>query len=227
LQKTEETTLNLTKLTTNHLLKLTISYSKIGLSERGRDVVMKVGRLFLVILLVMGVMLPMSLAAEIDHNKDALRGLKEVGVFVELATPPVEVPGLSRNQLQGDIELRLYQAGIKIVSSASLGELPKLSFVYLNLTIRKLEALYAYNADFLCLAPSQAARQQAVPAVWKQGNSGVVNEISQVREKVTDLINLFIKDYRAANSQARIERTKVILAVTPQPETGLPRETQN
>ena len=111
----------------------------------------------------------MSLAAENVHNKDALRGLKEVGVFVELATPPVKVTGLSRNQLQGDIELRLYQAGIKIVSSASLGELPKLSFIYLNLTIRKLETVYAYNADFLCLTQSQEARKQAVPAVWKQG----------------------------------------------------------
>jgi hypothetical protein len=188
---------------------------------------MKVQRFFLVILLVIGVMLPMSLAAENVHNKDALRGLKEVGVFVELATPPVEVPGLSRNQLQGDIELRLYQAGIKILSSASLGELPKLSFVYLNLTIRKLEAMYAYNADFLCLTPSQAARQQAVPAVWKQGNSGVVTEMFQVREKVTDLVNLFIKDYKAVNSRTRMEGTADLLAATPPPETGLPRETQN
>jgi hypothetical protein len=217
----------LKKLTTNHLLKLTISYSKIGLSERGRDVAMKMGRLFLVILLVIGVMLPMSLAAENVHNKDALRGLKEVGVFVELATPPVKVPGLSRNQLQGDIELRLYKAGIKIVSSASLGELPKLSFIYLNLTIRKLETVYAYNADFLCLTPSQEACNQAVPAVWKQGNSGVVNEMFHVRERVTDLVNLFIKDYKAANSRARIEGTADILAATSQPDTGLPRETQN
>jgi hypothetical protein len=162
----------------------------------------------------------MSHAAGIVQNRDVLRGLKEVGVFVELVTPPVEVPGLSRNQLQGDIELRLYQAGIKIVSSASLEEVPKLSFVYLNLTIRKLEAVYAYNADFLCLTPSQEARNQAVPAVWKQGNSGVVNEMFQVREKVTDLVNLFIKDYKAANSRARIEGTADILATISQTNAG-------
>jgi hypothetical protein len=188
---------------------------------------MKVRRVFLVVLLVMGVMVAMSHAAGIFHNKDALRGLKEVGVFVELVNPPVEVTGLSRNQLQGDIELKLHQAGIKIVSSASLEELPKLSFVYLNLTIRKLEDVYAYNADFLCLTPSQEVRNQAAPAVWKQGNSGVVQEMFQVREKVTDLVNLFIKDYKAANSRARIERTTDIMSATFQPEAGSSRERQN
>jgi hypothetical protein len=188
---------------------------------------MKVGRVLLVIFLVMGVMLSMSHAAGMVHNKDALRGLKEVGVFVELVNPPVEVTGLSRNQLQGDIELKLYQAGIKIVSSASLEEIPKLSFVYLNLTIRKLESMYAYNADFLCLTPSQEVRNQAAPAVWKQGNKGVVQEMFQVREKVTDLVNLFIKDYKAANSRARMERTADIVAAHSQPEAEFSPEKQN
>ncbi len=175
---------------------------------------MKVGRGFLMVLLVMGVMVAISHAADTGPNKNALRGLKEVGVFVELMKPPVEVPGLSRNQLQGDIELRLYQAGIKIVCGTSVEDLPRLSFVYLNLTIHKLEAVYAYNADFFCLTPSQERRNQAGPAVWKQGNSGVVQEMFQVKEKVADLINLFIKDYKAANSRARIKGTADILAAT-------------
>jgi hypothetical protein len=173
------------------------------------------------------VMLSMSHAAGMVHNKDALRGLKEVGVFVELMTPPVEVTGLSRNQLQGDIELKLYQAGIKIVSSASLEEVPKLSFVYLNLTIRKVEAVYAYNADFLCLTPSQEVRHQAAPAVWKQGNSGVVQEMFQVKEKVTDLVNLFIKDYKAANSRARMERPADSVVANSYPEAGSSPEKRN
>jgi hypothetical protein len=188
---------------------------------------MKVGRVLLVIFLVMGVMFSMSHAAGMVHNKDALRGLKEVGVFVELVKPPVEVPGLSSNQLQGDIESKLRQAGIRVVTSASLADLPKLSFVYLNLTIRKVEAVYAYNTDFLCLSPAQEVRSQAGQAVWNQRNSGIVQEMFQVREKVTALVNLFVKDYKAANSRARMERTTDILAAHPQPEAGAAPGKQN
>jgi len=188
---------------------------------------MKVGRVFFVVLLMMGVMFSMSHAARTNNNDSMLRGLKKVGVFVELVKPPVDVPGLSRNQLQGDLESKLRQAGLNVVTSANLGDLAQLPFIYLNLTIRKVESVYAYNADFFCLNPSQKASSQASTAVWNQANSGIVKEMLQVREKVTDLVNLFIKDYRAANSRARFGGTADEMAATFQSEARVPRGRQN
>ena len=143
-------------------------------------------------------------AAESGSDKEKLRGLKEVGVFVELVKPPSESQGLNRNQLQGEVEAKLRQAGITVVTNTGVEALPNLPFIYLNLTISKLESMYAYSADFFCLTAGQGQQAAGNPAAWNVGSSGLAADLVQVREKVAELLNLFIKDYVAVNPGARM-----------------------
>ncbi len=147
---------------------------------------------------------PVCDGAEPGSNKETLRGLKEVGVFVDLVKPPSETQGLNRNQLQGEVEAKLRRAGIAVVTNTGITDLPNLPFIYLNLTISKLESMYAYSADFLCLTTGQGRRAAGNSAAWNVGSSGMVADLSQLREKVAELVNLFIKDYVAVNPRARV-----------------------
>ena len=143
-------------------------------------------------------------------EREKLRGLKEVGVFVELVKPPAGSQGLSRNQIQNDIETKLRQAGIKVVTHTTISKLPALPFFYLDLTIKKMEAMYIYNADIICFIPSQQPNRKSNSVTWNLGTAGFVSEVIQVREKVADMVNLFIKDYISVNPDATMRRTSGI-----------------
>lgn len=172
---------------------------------------MKLKGVFFAIFFLCAALAPVGEAADPGPDKEKLRGLKEVGVFVDLVKPPAETQGISRNQLQNEVEAKLRRAGITVVTNANVETLPELAFIYLNLTINKLETMYAYNADFFCLTPGQRKQANGSLAAWNVGNSGLVADLVQVRQKVAELVNLFIKDYGAVNSGAKLGRTSDVL----------------
>lgn len=149
---------------------------------------------------------PVCEAAGPGSNKETLRGLKAVGVFVDLVKSPSETQGLSRNQLQNEVEAKLRRAGITVVPSANIETLPELAFIYLNLTINRLDTTYAYNADFFCLTPDQRKQANGNPAAWNMRSAGLVDDLVQVRQKVAELVNRFIKDYGAVNPGVKLGR---------------------
>jgi hypothetical protein len=54
--------------------------------------------------------------------------------------------------------------------------------------------MYAYNADIVCITTS-SKQSSAKSGKGALGTSGLVPDITQVRPKVADLVNQFIKDY--------------------------------
>jgi hypothetical protein len=124
-------------------------------------------------------------------------GLPEMGVHVDLYKPPGTSPAVSRSQLQTEVETRLRQAGVNIVPYQPTKLQPAMPLIYVNVKIAKIEDMYAYNVDILCMGKT-ASRGPALPAKLANcnlGTSGLVAELGQMREKVADLVNLFIKDY--------------------------------
>lgn len=168
---------------------------------------MKLKGVFLAIFFLCTSWVPLGEAAGPKPDREKLRGLKEVGVFVDLVKPVAETQGISRNQLQNEVEAKLRRAGITVVTNANVETLPELAFIYLNLTINKLETMYAYNADFFCLTPGQRKQANGNLAAWNAGSAGLVADLLEVRQKVADLVNRFIKDYGAVNPGVKLGRT--------------------
>jgi hypothetical protein len=129
-----------------------------------------------------------------DKSTGRPRTLTEVAVFIELEKPSGDPRGINRDQIQNDIEMKLRQAGINVVPQTRTSYSSGLPIIYVNVTIAKFEAMYAYNADIICINTSskQASAKSGKGAI---GTSGLVPEVSQVRSKVADLVNRFIRDY--------------------------------
>jgi hypothetical protein len=121
-------------------------------------------------------------------------GLKEVGVFVELEKPSLGSEKISRNQIQGDIEKELRRAGVRVVYQTSLEKSSELPFIYLNVIVGKIGKKYAYNIDIIYLTPLPRPGREPRLTTSNLGTSGLVSEIIQVREKVTDFVRFFIRD---------------------------------
>jgi hypothetical protein len=125
-------------------------------------------------------------------------GIKALAVFVELAKPPESSQELSRHQLQVDVETKIRQAGVNVVSYQPMKARLEMPLIYVNVKIAKIDDMYAYNIDILCMAASRGPAVQSKLANCNLGTSGLVSELAQVRGKVADLVKLFIKDYLSA-----------------------------
>src|SRR5215467_6059532 len=63
-------------------------------------------------------------------KRDTLRGLKEISVLVEYLPDDVEREGLNREHLQRDIEVRLRQAGLHVLTISELANSPGAPYLY-------------------------------------------------------------------------------------------------
>ncbi|MGH7183812.1 MAG: hypothetical protein ACREJN_17800, partial [Nitrospiraceae bacterium] len=65
-----------------------------------------------------------------SDKRDTLRGLREISVLVEYLPDDVEREGLSRTQLQHDIEMRLRQAGLRVLTISEIANSPGAPYLY-------------------------------------------------------------------------------------------------
>lgn len=145
----------------------------------------------------------------ISAERDTLKGLQGVGVGVEYLTPEVEKYGLTRQQLQTDVELRLRQNGIRVLSKQEELSTPGMPNLYLNVNIvaREDSGLAAYSILLELRQNVFLARditKLCITPTWLKGSTGSVGlgKIDALREYVKDDVDQFINNYLAANPKA-------------------------
>ncbi len=140
-------------------------------------------------------------------NRATLKQLKGVGVLVENLPAGVEGHGLSKNQLQSDAEAKLRNAGIKVLtkeeSAKTLGE----PYVYININLNMAKTendVYPYSIDLLLIQKVSLVRDPKITSyavTWSTGGVGSIGKeiIGQLRENVQEIVDIFIKAYKAEN----------------------------
>jgi hypothetical protein len=148
-------------------------------------------------------------AEQITHikdQKDTLKGLQSVYVVVESFESEVEKYGLTEQQIQTDVELRLRQNGIRVLSQQEWLSSAMNSYLYVNVGIVRVEdfPLVSYNillalkqSVFLARDPTK----WCVATTWSTGSTGSAgfNKIEFIRQFVKDHVDTFINDYLAVN----------------------------
>jgi ribosomal protein S8 len=141
----------------------------------------------------------------IIDERDTLKGLQGVYVLVENLKPEVEKYGLTRQQLQTDVELRLRQNGIRVLSKQEQFSTPGMPYLYVNVNTMpdinglvplgillelKQNVFLARDTTKLCIA-----------STWNGSTTGSVGskKIETIRDSVKDSVDIFINDYLAAN----------------------------
>jgi hypothetical protein len=142
-----------------------------------------------------------------EWARATLKGLKGVEVVVEELSPDEIADGLTREQLQTDVELRLRKVGISVVSKEESKNIPNVPTLYMSAHLLKNSTgLYAYCINVELQQLMKLIRDPKVvayPATWSTGEVlgtvGSLNMVQAVREGVGDQIDRFINAYLAVN----------------------------
>ncbi|MFQ5875317.1 MAG: hypothetical protein ACE5JL_16175 [Dehalococcoidia bacterium] len=161
----------------------------------------------LVLALVPTVMLLLGPRGAWAGESRTLSGLFGVEVVVENIKPEAERDGLTRAALQTDVELRLRQAGIRVLTKTQGLRTPGRPWLYLNVsTLKRSDGSYAYHASLglkeyvrLERAPSRVELAETWQTLGIIGTVGIQRLHTVVREAVRDMVDAFINAYLAAN----------------------------
>ena len=149
---------------------------------------------------------PFVFAHDDEFNRPTLRGLKGVYVLVEQLRPEIERGGLSKNQIQTDVELKLRMAGIKVLSKEESFDAPGRPWLYVNVNAFKAEDIGAYvyhvlvelNQDvYLARRPPDFTKYKT--STWSVSYLGIKSKLGDIRASVKDLVDMFINAYLSVN----------------------------
>src|ERR1041384_4243466 len=87
-------------------------------------------RVRVLILLVLALYWPTVGFSFTADKRDTLRGLREISVLIEYLPDDLEREGLNREQLRRDIEVRLRQAGLHVLTLSEVANLPGAPYLY-------------------------------------------------------------------------------------------------
>lgn len=148
-----------------------------------------------------------SIAIDSQSNRATLKGLTGVGVLVEKLPAELEKEGLHRDQIQKDVEAKLKKAGIKVYSREECSKIPGEPYLYINLNVNvaKTESdIYPYTIDIMLIQKVSLIRDPhrvAYAVTWSTGGVGSVTKsiVSQLRENVAEVVEIFIQRFLAEN----------------------------
>jgi hypothetical protein len=168
------------------------------------------GKKWLIVLIVMAVSLapvPSLYAINGKSNQATLRGLSGVGVLVEQLPPEVEAGGLTRSQLRKEVESRLRDAGIKVLTREECQKTPGEPYLYVNINVNiaKTESdVYPYSIDVVLIQKVSLLRDRKLTTyavTWSAGGVGSITKeiLGQLAGSVGGITDTFIKAYLAEN----------------------------
>src|SRR5215470_5295561 len=136
-------------------------------------------------------------------KRDTLRGLTEVSVLVEYLPDDVEREGLSREHLTRDIEARLRQAGLHVLTISEIAKSPGAPYLYVAVypITGPSVNLNAYAIGLTLKQLVQLSRNPTTEffaTTWEgpaSPSSFLVPRVLDIRSSITDAVERFIIDY--------------------------------
>lgn len=141
-----------------------------------------------------------------EKNRKILAGLQGVGVMMEDFRPEAEKYGFNKQQYKTDVELRLRQYGVKVLSQKEKLQASGYPYLYINVNplINEKIGLAAMSIsvqlkEMVLLERNRTIRDTAT--TWNKGKTLLygLHKLDKTRDDVRDLVDMFINDYLAAN----------------------------
>jgi len=139
------------------------------------------------------------LADDDTTSRQSLKGIKSIAVVIGPLDSDELTEGLTVDQLQTDVELRLRKAGVSVVTSGPTVVL----LVDTNFLKNANTGLYAYYCEVKVLQLVTAPNATSLVApTWSKSiliMVGSANLSSSVRGRVGDLVDKFLNAYLSVN----------------------------
>ncbi len=147
----------------------------------------------------------MVLGFDDEWSRETLRGIKGVRVVVGPIRPEIEKTGLTRSQIQTNVELKLRMAGVSVWSPKypvkrheqyEWGQL----YVFADI-LRIWSGAYVYVLQLEVTQFTHLARNKkiAMAATWSKGTYGIDEDLDKVRSTAKDLVDSFINAWLSVN----------------------------
>jgi hypothetical protein len=154
----------------------------------------------------------MSWASDSPSERATLRGLEGVYVLIESLDPKVEQAGLTTQQLQTDVELRLRLAGIRVLTDEESRRTPGNPCLYVNVNVLLQSdgrAAYSVKVALEQRAALETDSSLATVGTWGVGSIGTVGRarLDSIRNHLRDEIDKFINAYLSVRPRSAGNRT--------------------
>jgi len=141
-------------------------------------------------------------ASDTTYDRESLRGLPGVSVVVEGLGDIGKQAGLTVEQLQTDVELKLRQAGIKVLSKSEVRSTPGAPHLYVNVYMLQSGACHidVRVNQFARLERRNSTR--VIASTWSieaLGFTPAIQAAATIRRNVGARVDRFISAYLAVN----------------------------
>jgi hypothetical protein len=138
------------------------------------------------------------------RNWQSLREVQGLEVVIGDLNPDAVKDGLNRSLLQADVGRMLSRAGINVVSREERLQTPGAPWLYVTVsTVKTKFGSHVYSVSVGLFQEALLASNGISTSVqtWERGSFGMTRSegLRRIREAVTDLVGVFIKDYLAMN----------------------------
>ena len=153
-----------------------------------------------------------SWALDSERTRATLRGIEGVRVVIEGLESEVERAGLTTQQLQTDVELRLRLAGIRVLTDEESRRTPGQPLLYVNVNVLlQSDGLAAYSIE-VALRQRAALETDGSPATvetWGAASIGIVGRarLDSIRNPLRDGVDEFINAYLSVRPRSAGNRT--------------------
>ncbi|HSO59709.1 MAG TPA: hypothetical protein VLR50_01625 [Desulfobacterales bacterium] len=135
---------------------------------------------------------------------ELLRGLDGFRLAVDRIRPDIERDGLFRSTLQEDMELRLRMGGMKALSEEEAEKKPDAPLLYLHVDALKCSLGYVYKIRLALMEPVKLVRNHVkvtATVLRIPDELGITSNLSEIRDAAGDVVDEFVKAWKAANSK--------------------------
>ena len=146
-----------------------------------------------------------------DAERESLRGLAGVEVFVDPLDSEIEQVGLSTDKLQQDIRQRLQKAGVKVLTERERLASPAAGVLLVRLeTLHDRIGRYFYTTDLLLAQRVQLETHAGLgfsAVTWKKlGTVSTVadDNVKHLEDQALRKVDQFIKDYLSVNPDRKV-----------------------
>lgn len=161
---------------------------------------MKPFKSFILILSVLFLFHSKAFGDDTEATREALRGLKGVYVGISLGDD-IKQSGLLASQVKTDVELKLRNAGIKLISKNESDDM--IGTPWLSLTVegdtKKGSTLYTSELSLRQDAYLVRNFLTVHVATWSVGRIGLTYKLETIRSSAKDLTDKFVNAYLSVN----------------------------
>lgn len=174
--------------------------------------------------------IPWAFAQNVEEiAQEPFRGLRGVGVLVDAVKPEGQQAGLVAGEVQTQVERRLREAGVRVLTREEAVETPGMPYLYVYVDTTKIPAgSYAYAVRVSLNQGVALDRNVAIKIhteTWNSAGVGAVaaDKLQQIGKAIDAKVDEFIAAYQSAAVREPSQAAEKATPQTPEREEQQPR----